>query len=85
MAYALLVSGASAGAATDALQSLTCGYKATENQRSALTNALLLAHGAEGARKKLERGFIGARDWQGGKCVMPAGGRKGETTCQCLS
>lgn len=85
LAYALLVSGASTGDATDALQSLICGFKAAEDQRSALTNALLLAHGAQGARKKLDEGFIGAWDWQGGKCVMPAAGRNTEATCECVS
>jgi hypothetical protein len=81
LTYALLASGANWDI-TESLQSLACGHKATADQLAALTYALLLANGAEGAKKKLEDGFIGARDWQGGKCVMPAGGRTGATTCE---
>lgn len=82
LVYSLLLSGATTRSATAALNAFTCGYKATADPLAALTSAMLIAYGAEGAQGKLERGFIGARSWKDGKCVKPANAE--ETTCECI-
>lgn len=78
LTYALLLSGASKSSATSAFSSNRCGYKQTEDQRAALTAALLLAFGADGSESKgmLQSAYTN-REWKGGKCVKPDGGRAG--------